>query len=128
MIFVFGSNLGGRHGAGAALTALREYGAILGVEGHMGFHGNSYAIPTKDGSLRTLTLKEINVYVENFISFAINQQKREFQVTRIGCGRARLRDQDMAKMFENAPSNCYFDEKWELYLPQDKKIWGTFKG
>ncbi len=56
-IFVFGSNLAGRHGAGAALFAVKHYGAEYGVG--CGFTGSAYALPTKDANLRTLPLDEI---------------------------------------------------------------------
>jgi len=62
--FVFGSNLAGRHGKGAALTAQRHYGAEHGF-GH-GHHGMSYAIPTKDAELNPLSLSEIRHFAETF--------------------------------------------------------------
>ncbi len=67
-IFVFGSNLAGRHGKGAALAALRNHGAIYGQP--VGLQGQSYAIPTKDQQLRPLSLSTIRISVEIFISFA----------------------------------------------------------
>ena len=64
MIFVFGSNLAGRHGRGAALAALKEHGAVYGKG--IGLQGNSYAIPTKDFRIQTLPLSVINNYVQDF--------------------------------------------------------------
>ena len=49
-IFVFGSNLAGRHGKGAALFAKQNHGAIYGQ--NMGLQRNSYAIPTKESKLK----------------------------------------------------------------------------
>ena len=46
-IFVFGSNLAGAHGGGAARFAYERFGAVWG-EG-MGLHGQTYAIPTMQG-------------------------------------------------------------------------------
>ena len=73
-VFVFGSNLAGRHGKGAALYARQYYGAIygngVGMQG-VGAQGSSYAIPTKDHNLKTLPLREIEVHVHNFLNFAI---------------------------------------------------------
>jgi hypothetical protein len=64
-IFVFGSNLAGRHGKGAALCARQHHGAVYGVG--VGRTGDSYAIPTKDVTLRTLPLKTIEAFVDQFI-------------------------------------------------------------
>jgi hypothetical protein len=65
MIFVFGSNLAGRHGKGAALEALRHYGAKRGVG--FGHEGLSFAIPTKDEKLKRLPLPKINGYAQLFL-------------------------------------------------------------
>lgn len=110
MIFVFGSNLAGRHGAGAALYARQHHGAIYGVS--EGIQGNSYAIPTKDVHLRTLSLNLINTYVQRFIKYAKTHPEKSFQVTRIGCGLAEYKDQDIAPMFKEAPLNCILPDYW----------------
>lgn len=109
-IFVFGSNLAGRHGKGAALTALLYHGAIYG-QGN-GRQGNSYAIPTKDVYLRTLPLETINFYVDIFITYAKEHPELSFFITRIGCGLAGYTDTDIAPMFKNAPSNCELPLLW----------------
>lgn len=109
MIFVFGSNLAGRHGAGAARTAL-GYGAIWSVG--VGRQGNSYAIPTKDEQIRTLPLVRINPYIHQFILYARDFPSLTFQVTRIGCGLAGYTDKDIAPMFYGAPENCILPEGW----------------
>ena len=64
MIFVFGSNIRGIHGAGAALYARQHCGAIC--ERGVGPQGRSYAIPTKDDNLRPLPLDVIGNYVSKF--------------------------------------------------------------
>lgn len=110
MIFVFGSNLAGRHGKGAALTARFSYGAIYG-QGY-GRQGNSFAIPTKDHQLRTLPLDRIEDYVKKFFNYAAAVPNEQFQVTRIGCGYAGYKDEDIAPMFKNAPANCHLPEQW----------------
>lgn len=46
VIFVFGSNVEGRHGLGAAKEAVQKFGAVYGRP--EGLQGSSYAIPTKD--------------------------------------------------------------------------------
>lgn len=109
-IFVFGSNLAGRHGKGAALTARLYHGAIYG-QGN-GRQGNSYAIPTKDVYLRTLPLETINFYVDIFITYAKEHPELSFFITRIGCGLAGYTDTDIAPMFKNAPSNCELPLLW----------------
>jgi hypothetical protein len=110
VIFVFGSNLAGRHGKGAALYAFRHYGAIYG-QGE-GLQGDSYAIPTKDERIRTLPLSEIRRHVIKFIMFAHTHPELEFQLTRIGCGLAGYKDEDIAPLFKYAPNNCLLPVGW----------------
>lgn len=113
-VFVFGSNLAGRHGKGAALFALKNKGAIYG-QGE-GFQGTSYALPTKDKLLQTLPLNEIKRYVDNFLIFANQHTDLKFQVTRVGCGLAGYNDHHIAPLFKGAPLNCYFDPLWKGFL------------
>jgi hypothetical protein len=112
-IFVFGSNLAGRHGKGAALYALQKCGAIRGQG--KGLQGRSYAIPTKDKNLRVLSLGKIRTYVLEFIKFAINNPDVTFNVSRIGCGYASYRDEQIAPMFAGAPDNCILPDRWRQY-------------
>lgn len=112
-IFVFGSNLAGRHGAGAALFAKQHHGAVYG-QGN-GFQGCSYAIPTKDIHLRPLPLETIKFYVDVFIGLAGEHADFKFKVTRIGCGLAGYKDSDIAPMFKQAPANCVLPEGWREY-------------
>lgn len=124
MIFVFGSNEAGIHGAGAASVARRDYGAIHGKG--VGHHGNSYAIPTKDASLGVLEVKAIEAYVQEFIEYARSRPDLTFQVTQVGCGLAGFEPHEIAPLFGNAPDNCLFDEAWSKYLPESADYWGTF--
>jgi hypothetical protein len=110
MIFVFGSNLAGRHGKGAALFALQHHGAIYGQG--IGLQGNSYGIPTKDSRLRTLPLDTIKLHVEDFLIFARKNPQLDFLVTKIGCGLAGYKDDDISPMFKHAPINCVLPENW----------------
>jgi len=112
-IFVFGSNLAGRHGKGAALTAYRKYGAIYGQG--VGMQGNSFAIPTKDEQLNTLPVDKIEKYVNNFIKYATLNPNLMFQVTRIGCGLAGYDDNEIAPLFIHAPSNCILPVGWRNF-------------
>lgn len=109
-IFVFGSNLAGRHGKGAALTAKRQYGATYGVG--MGRTGNAYAIPTKDRTLATLSLIEIQYYVGIFLEYATDHPELNFIITRIGCGLAGYTDADISPMFKDVPPNCIIPANW----------------
>jgi hypothetical protein len=119
MIFVFGSNLAGRHGKGAALYARKYHGAVYG-QGE-GLQGNSYAIPTKSSALRTLPLWRIEKAVLNFIQFAKDRPELEFQLTPIGCGLAGYTPEQIAPMFTDAPANVHKPKEFErLGSPQ----WG----
>ena len=116
-VFVFGSNLAGRHGKGAALCAVKEHGAVYGRG--VGPQGNSYAIPTKDGQLRTLPLDVVRGHVADFLACTRRHPQLAFDVTRVGCGLAGYRDDQIAPMFRGAPSNCHFDPAWLPYLRED---------
>ena len=94
-IFVFGSNLAGMHGGGAARAAYDKFGAIWGQG--TGLQGQSYAIPTMQGGVET-----IKPYVDAFIVFAKSHPEKRFLVTRIGCGIAGFDDKDIAPLFEKA--------------------------
>lgn len=124
MIFVFGSNEAGIHGAGAARTAYNKYGAVWGYG--VGLAGQSYAIPTKDGAIRTLPRESVKKYVVQFRDFAESHPVLQFQVTRIGCGLAGFRDAEIAPLFYAAPPNCLFDSEWTSYLHPTAQFWGTF--
>lgn len=110
MIFVFGSNLAGRHGAGAALHARREHGAEYGT-GH-GPTGTAYAIPTKDERLRSLPLSRIKEYVNEFLVYTWGHSEERFEVTKIGCGLAGYTEADIAPMFAGAGLNCRLPAGW----------------
>jgi hypothetical protein len=111
-IFVFGSNLSGRHGKGAAKTAL-GWGAKWGQGA--GLQGRTYGIPTKDASIRrTLTVIEIKPFIDEFIEFAKNNPDLTFLVTEIGCGLAGYKQKDIAPLFINAVDveNIHLPEKF----------------
>lgn len=113
-VFVFGSNLAGVHGAGAAKEAMVSFGAMYGLGfGHI---GQSYAIPTKDYSINSLPLSSIEQYVGMFVEYANICQNLEFFVTRVGCGLAGYKDSDIAPMFAGCRSNCSFPIEWAPYL------------
>lgn len=94
-IFVFGSNLAGMHLGGAARVAKNKFGAILGQG--VGLQGQCYAIPTMQGGVET-----IKPYVDEFIAFAKAHAELKFLVTRIGCGIAGFKDEEIAPLFKDA--------------------------
>ncbi len=113
-IFVFGSNLAGIHGAGAAALAVVEYGAIpFKSSGHM---GNSYAIPTKDRNYKyRLSKSQIQAHVDVFCEYTKRRHDLSFFVTSIGCGYAGYHPREIAPMFKGA-INCDFPDQWSPYL------------
>jgi len=104
LVFVFGSNSKGIHGAGAALHAREKHGAILG-RGH-GLQGMSYAIDTMSG----MDLLKLNVAA--FLDFAQERQDLRFFVTKVGCGLAGYTEKEIAPLFADAPPNCTLPEGW----------------
>ena len=94
-VFVFGSNLEGMHGGGAAYVAWRQFGAVMGCG--VGLRGQSYAIPTMQGGVET-----IEPYVSSLITFAKEHPELFFYVTRIGCGIAGFREKEIAPLFAGA--------------------------
>lgn len=105
-VFVFGSNLEGMHGGGAALTAYKKFGAIWGQG--TGLQGQSYAIPTMQGGVET-----IKPYVDEFIDFARKHPDLRFLVTPIGCGIAGFKPSQIAPLFKEA-KNIF-----NIYLPKE---------
>lgn len=106
-IFVFGSNLRGMHGGGAAYVAYKQFGAVMGQG--VGLQGQSYAIPTMQGGVDT-----IRPYVDEFILFAKVHPELTFLVTRIGCGIAGFTDDKIAPLFAKAHDidNIVLPEGW----------------
>jgi hypothetical protein len=125
IVFVFGSNEAGHHGAGAALDAYKKHGARYGMS--YGHFGDSFAIPPKNRRLATLYLTTIRQYVEGFLAYTKSRPELVFRVTRVGCGLANLRDKEMAELFQLAPYNCEFDLVWKPYLGDRFTYWGTYE-
>ncbi len=105
-IFVFGSNLAGLHGGGAARLAYERFGAVWGQG--VGLQGHSYAIPTMQGGVET-----IKPYVDEFICFAKRHPELNFLVTKIGCGIAGFKIGEIAPLFAQA----YYADN--IILPED---------
>lgn len=115
-VFVFGSDLAGRHTGGDALTALRRHGAVFGQG--VGPQGRSYAIPVRDEQGKLMPVALIARYVKAFIRFATIHREATFHVTRIACGRDAYRDEEIAPLFAGAPANCRLPRAWQRFLPQ----------
>lgn len=116
-IFVFGSNLAGIHGAGAAKFARMHLGAKLGIG--KGFTGDCFAIPTKGATLKTLTLNEIKTYIKFFKEVVHLNYELQFYVTKIGCGLAGYKDSEIAPLFKGSSSNCSFHIDWKPFLEEE---------
>ena len=112
-IFVFGSNLEGQHGGGAALLAYKKWGAIWGQG--VGLQGQTYGIPTMHGGVETIA-----PYVDEFIRFAQEHPELIFLVTEIGCGIAGFRPEEIAPLFKKAI------QVENIHLPQ--RFWDVLIG
>lgn len=116
-IFVFGSNESGIHGAGAARIAFNCFGAKWNLG--FGIAGHSFAIPTKDWDVITLSLDNIQFYVDRFLEFVKSNPHLIFYVTKIGCGLAGYEVKDIAPLFKNAINTK------NIYLPIE--FWNELK-
>jgi hypothetical protein len=112
-VFVFGSNLEGRHGAGSAKAAVRWHGAKYGQG--IGPQGNAYAIPTKGWHMEVLPLKTINGYVRDFLGHASFNPDVTFRVVAIGCGLAGYDPGQIGPMFAEAGANVILPLEFESY-------------
>ena len=120
-VFVFGSNLHGFHYGGAAHTAYRNFGAVWGVA--EGLQGNTYAIPTLDKDMAKVSEDDLKNSVSKFITFAENNSKLKFYLTKIGCGIAGWDVDTIKKLFwecvdntaelGSLPSNIIIPEEFE---------------
>ena len=113
-IFVFGSNLSGIHGKGAAKKAFDDFGAIYGNP--IGLQGKSYAIPTKNKNItKALNIKEISKYVDEFIEFAKENSDLDFYVTKIGCGLSGLTVKIVSPLFKRVIEESIYN----VLLPKE---------
>ena len=110
-IFVFGSNLQGAHGGGAAWLAYEKWGAIWGQG--VGLQGQTYGIPTMQGGVET-----IEPYVNEFIQFAKENPEKIFLLTEIGCGIAGFLPEEIAPLFQEAKDveNIYLPKRFWEYI------------
>lgn len=113
-VFVFGSNHAGRHGAGAAWTAYRKFGALWGQG--TGLMGSSYGIATKSKKLSVLPLSDIHQQVLVFLRHAQQHPEKRYLVTSIGCGLAGYKPEEIAPFFLGAPSNVVLPSRFQTIL------------
>ena len=110
-IFVFGSNLAGRHGAGAARQAREQFGAPMGVG--EGLTGRSYAFPTLDENLNRRSMKDLRESRARLYFTCEENPELTFLLTKVGCGLAGYPEADMRALFVNAPANLILPEDWQ---------------
>ncbi len=115
-IFVFGSNEQGIHGKGAALYAVKKWGAIRGIGA--GLQGRAYAIPTKSTPRRTLPIEKVGSYVRDFIEHARLHPENRYLLSKIGCGLAGFSEAEISPLFSDSPSNVFLiNESGEPMFP-----------
>lgn len=116
-VFVFGSNLSGVHGAGAAKFALQKRGAVLGVG--VGLQGCSYALPTKGlaPALPVLPLGQVIQHASDFKKFASENPSYVFQLTAVGCGLAGYKNEEIAPLFMGCSQNVLMPPEWRGLVP-----------
>lgn len=113
-IFVFGSNTRGIHGKGAAVIAKEQFGAVFGTG--VGLTGKSFAIPTKDRFLRSMSLAAIKHYAMLFVDFTCSRPDLQFWVTSVGCGLAGYKPEQIAPFFIGSNTNCNFPKQWAKFI------------
>lgn len=114
LIFVFSSNLAGRHSSGAAARARKSHGARYGQGS--GRQGNAYAIPVQDHNLHNLSIHLIRDFVDEFIMYAERNSELSFRITEIGGGLLGFKPEQIAPLFKNAPMNCQFTTTFKKIL------------
>ena len=109
-VFVFGSNLAGRHGAGAARQAFKQFGAVMGVG--EGLRGQSYAFPTLGRDLCQLPISRMEESRDQLYSVCADFPNKQFLLTKVGCGLAGHPEAIMRGLFTDAPANLILPEDW----------------
>jgi len=107
-VFVFGSNLAGRHDGGAARTAADKFGAMYGVG--VGPQGKSYAIPTLNAEFKQLPIAVIESYLQQFAEYAADMFYKTFYLTPIGTGIAGFSHEEIKSILQSFPENVIVDD------------------
>ena len=113
-VYVFNSNLAGLHREVFSSVASSMFGAQTGVS--VGYVGNSYAIPTKDRFIRSLSLTQIKKHVADFIAFTNAHPEMKFYVVRLDLGTHEFKPYHIAPMFAGCARNCRFPVQWKPFL------------
>ncbi|MEQ1884685.1 MAG: hypothetical protein ABL967_06460 [Bryobacteraceae bacterium] len=113
-VFVFGSNLGGRHAGGAAYLAAERFGAQEGVG--EGLTGQSYAFPTLTASFEMVTMEALETSRDRLFATAQAHPEKTFLLTKVGCGIAGFREEQIRPLFRNPPENVVLPEDWSAAL------------
>ncbi|MGB3204210.1 MAG: DUF4326 domain-containing protein [Crinalium sp.] len=129
-IFVYGTNVEGRHGKGAAKCAFGNYQhspgsigkwAVYGTaKGYMqGYEGASYGIVTKE--LRShkpaITIEQVRCQVKQFLAWAGDNPDKKCLVTMIGCSLAGFKVSEIVSLFSNVdiPANVALPQEfWDV--------------
>lgn len=109
-IFIFGSNLAGKHYGGSAKQAVDSFGAIMG-QGE-GLQGQSYAFPTLDENFNQLTREQLEHYRDNLIDCMDCNKDKEFLLTKVGCGIAGYDEGYMKSLFNFPCENLVKPINW----------------
>lgn len=114
-VFVFGSNLLGIHGGGAAKTARELFGAEIGVG--EGLTGRCYAFPTVTRptglpSSRQLPREQLEIARDRLYHTALEMPEVTFFLTKVGCGLAGYPEEEMASLFTSSPANIIKPPGW----------------
>jgi len=111
-VFVFGSNLAGIHGAGAARQAYKQFGAALGVG--EGLTGQCYAFPTLGPKLEKIPIERMEEARDSLYSCCAELPEKTFLLTKVGCGLAGYDELEMRALFTRPPKNLIVPEGWEM--------------
>jgi len=102
-IFVFGSNLNGFHGGGAAKQAYEQFGAEWGVS--EGITGNCYSFPTLDKEMKRVGLEDLELSKRKLYNTANSMPEKEFLLTPVGTGIAGFSLDVIKELFKDCPFN-----------------------
>lgn len=122
-VYVFGSNLQGRHGKGSALRARNYWGAEYGVG--RGMTGRAYALPTKVTPYQRMDLQHVEANIKEFIKHAKENPKDTFYLARPGCNNAGFTDAQIAPLFKGSPKNIVIPFMWEPFWSGGRECFET---
>jgi len=97
-VFVFGSNMAGSHGGGAARYAKDHFGAEDGVG--EGITGQCYAFPTLNTDYSKREIHELIYSKAKLYHVALEHPEKTFLVTKVGCGIAGFSLEAMQEVFK----------------------------